>query len=164
MSKNDNLVVEGAKINFRNFAGKPGKFNAKGNRNFCIFLESEVGEKLAGDGWNIRWLAPKDENDAKIAYLQIAVAYNNFPPNIYLVTKKNKTLLNEESIELLDWAEIQYVDAVIRPYDWAFNGKEGRKAYVQSMYVVINEDEFADKYRNVPDSAQNSMMNNDEVV
>lgn len=164
MAQNDNLVIEGAKINFRNFAGKPGKFNAKGSRNFCIFLDQDVAENLVETGWNVRWLTPKDENDLMVPYIQVAVAYNNFPPKIYLVTKKNKTLLDETTIDLLDWAEIKCVDAIIRPYDWMVNGKQGRKAYVQSMYVVINEDEFADKYRDIPDSAQSTLLHKDEPV
>ena len=158
---NKNLVVENARIGFRNFSGKEGKFNPAGRRNFCLFLEKEMGEQLEQDGWNIRWLDPRDETEDKQAYLQVAVSYDNIPPKIVLVSSHGKTQLDEGSVNLLDWAEIQNVDLIIRPYNWNVNGKEGVKAYVKSMYVTIVEDNFENKYLDVPDSAINTMQNGD---
>lgn len=155
---NKNLVVENARIGFRNFSGKEGKFNPAGRRNFCVFLEREMGEQLEKDGWNIRWLEPRDETEDRQAYLQVAVSYDNIPPKIVLVTSHGKTQLDESSVNLLDWAEITNVDLIIRPYNWTVNGKEGVKAYVKSMYVTIAEDNFENKYLDVPDSAINTMQ------
>jgi hypothetical protein len=152
-----NIVIENAKIGFRNFSGKEGKFNAKGNRNFCVFLEDDIALTLEEQGWNIRWLNPKDDSDTRQAYLSVAVGFGNTPPKIYLVTSKGKTLLDEESVILLDWAEINNVDLTINPYNWVVSGKSGVKAYIKSMYVTIAEDAFESKYRDVPDSAANSM-------
>lgn len=154
---NKNLVIENAKIGFRNFSGKEGKFNPAGRRNFCVFLEKELGEQLEKDGWNIRWLEPRDINEDRQPYLQVAVSYDNIPPKIVLVSSHGKTQLDEASVNLLDWAEITNVDLIIRPYNWNVNGKEGVKAYVKSMYVTIAEDNFEDKYFDVPDSAINTM-------
>lgn len=155
---NKNLVVENARIGFRNFSGKEGKFNPAGRRNFCVFLEKEMGEQLENDGWNIRWLEPRDETEDRQAYLQVAVSYDNIPPKIVLVSSHGKTQLDESSVNLLDWAEITNVDLIIRPYNWTVNGKEGVKAYVKSMYVTIAEDNFENKYLDVPDSAINTMQ------
>ena len=158
---NKNIVIENARIGFRNFSGKEGKFNPAGRRNFCVFLESDLARTLEGDGWNVRWLQPRDEEEEDQAYLQVAVSYDNIPPKIILVSSKGKNQLDEESVNILDWAEIENVDIIIRPYNWDVNGKSGVKAYVKSMYVTLVEDEFEAKYMDVPDSAANILNNGD---
>lgn len=154
---NKNIVIENAKIAFRNFTGKEGKFNPAGRRNFCVFIDSDLGQTLEEDGWNVRWLDPKDEYSEKQAYLQVAVSFDNIPPKIILISSKGKSQLDEESVNLLDWAEIENVDLIIRPYNWSVTGKSGVKAYLKSMYVTLVEDEFESKYYDVPDSAIGSV-------
>ena len=156
---NKNIVIENARIGFRNFSGKEGKFNPAGRRNFCVFLDSDLARTLEGDGWNIRWLQPRDDEDEEQAYLQVAVSFDNIPPKMILVSSNGKSQLDEESISILDWAEIENVDLIIRPYNWDVNGKSGVKAYVKSMYVTLVEDEFEHKYMDVPDSAANTLAN-----
>jgi hypothetical protein len=152
---NKNIVIENAKIGFRNFSGEGGKFNPAGRRNFCVFLEDDLARVLEEDGWNVRWLEPKEKADERKPYLQVAVSYDNIPPKIVLISGKGKTTLNEGTINILDWAEIESVDLIIRPYNWEVSGKSGIKAYIKSMYVTIVEDEFESKYYDVPDSAAN---------
>ena len=144
-----NISVENARIIFRNFAGKESKFNARGKRNFCLVLDNDVAEDLKDIGWNIKYLSPRDPDDAPQAYLQVAVAFDNFPPKIWLIAGNKKTELNEETVAALDYAEFENVDIIVRPYVWEVNGKSGVKAYVKSMYVTIVENEFEKKYRNL---------------
>lgn len=150
MAKNiENIKIENARIVFRNLSGKPDKFNPQGGkRSFSVVIEDpKFANELKKEGWNIKQFNPSPDSDEEPAhFISVKVSYNNIPPHIYLCTSKNKTLLNEDTVGQLDYAEISNVDIVITPYQYEMSGRSGISAYVKTMYVTVVEDEFASKY------------------
>lgn len=143
------LEIENATIIFKNFSGAETQYNRKGNRNFHVIIDGEENaDRLMGEGWNIKKRPPRDGEGDPICTMQVTVRFDILPPQIYLVSERTgkKTLLDEESVELLDYADISNVDLIIRPRAWEVNGKEGIKAYLKTMYVTVREDRFAEKY------------------
>lgn len=137
-----NVTIRGARIIFRNFSGKQTKFNPPGRRNFCVVLDDETARKLEGDGWNVRYLQPREEGDSPTPYLQVTVSWTIRPPKIKLISSRGETGLSEDEVGMLDWEEITKVDLVLRPYNWEIGDKKGVKAYLKSMHVSIEEDEL----------------------
>lgn len=149
MAASDNTVImEGVRIIFRNFAGKEGQYNREGDRNFAVLLDEKTAEVMAADGWNIKMLKARDDDEesAPQPYLPVAVNFRGRPPRIVMITSHNRTNLDESQVETLDWVDILNVDLIVRPYEWTVNGKSGIKAYLQSMYITIQEDPLEAKY------------------
>lgn len=161
-NKDRSIMFEGARIMFRNFSGKEGKYNREGDRNFVLFLNREDATKLADAGWNIKQLTPRDDQEEPQAYVQVKVNFRGRPPRIMLITSKGKTPVGEDMAAILDWAEFESVDLIVNPYDWEVNGKTGTTAYLSSMYATLKEDELDRKYADVPDSGQDPSVREDE--
>jgi hypothetical protein len=140
------LLMEDARIIFRNFAGKEGKYNREGDRNFCVLLDQDLAERMERDGWNIKALRGREADDPEQPYIQVSVGFKNRPPKMVMVTSKGRTTLTEEECEIFDWVDIRSVDLIIRAYKWDVSGKTGIKAYLKTIVVIIEEDELDLKY------------------
>lgn len=159
MDKREPITIKNAQLFKTNFSGKEiPPYNPAGKRNFCVFIDDiKIAKEMEADGWNIRWLNPRNEGDQERAFLQIAINYGFRPPKIILETSKGRTRLEEEDINMLDWAEKEEVDLTINPKIWDDNGHQRIKAYLRTMRVRIYEDELEqeidDMYTNSPASA-----------
>lgn len=154
----ETLLINDAHILFRNFAGKEGKYNREGDRNFCVLLEDpEVTQQLVTDGWNVKYLRAREEDDVDQPYLQISVSYRKIPPSIAMISSRGKTILEESMIELLDLVEIEAADVNINPYEWAVNGSTGKKAYLKTLYLTIREDPLDLRYAHIPEIGSGRM-------
>lgn len=140
------FMVEDAQIIFRNFSGKEGKHNREGDKNFVVILDEKVAKTFLEDGWNVKYLASREEGDEDTPYIQVSVNFKNQPPKIVMITSTARTYLDEDSVAALDWADIRTADLIVNGYDWNVNGKTGTKAYLKSMFVTIEEDELERKY------------------
>lgn len=143
--------IDSAQLFKKNFAGGPDKFNPKGGkRTFLVFLEPSVAAEMLQDGWNVKYLQPREDDDPGTEpkpYLSVEVAYDKGkPPRIFMITGGNRTFLGEEEVELVDQMDISNVDLIINPYVYDVNGKQGVKAYLKTMFVTVEMDELDVKY------------------
>ena len=140
------FMIEDAEIIFRNFSGKEGQYNKAGERNFCVVLPNDIAAQMVEDGWNVRYLEAREEGDEAKPYIAISARFDIRPPRVVLITSTSRTQLDESSIEVLDWSDIKTADLIARGHDWYVNGKSGTKAYLQSLFVTIEEDALERKY------------------
>lgn len=152
----DKETLRDVRIIFRNLSGAETQYNRKGDRNFGLLLpDRETADRLASAGWNVKQLKPRinDEGEEQEGsfWIEVSAKYGDTrPPKVVLVTSYNRTPLNEDTVGMIDAAVIMKVDITIRPYQWAMNGKVGTKAYLQTMYVTIQEDELDRDYADTP--------------
>lgn len=146
----DNIIMENAQLlygSYRNFSGKEGPYNDEGERSFCVIIPEESVEKLVADGWNIRIRQPRNEEEEVLHYLQVKVRFGAMPPKVIMHTMRGiSTRLDENSIGELDHQQLRNIDLTIRPYCWTVRGEEGVTAYLKTMHVTIEEDEWESKY------------------
>lgn len=144
-----NVTLEDVRLVFRNFEGKAGQYNREGDRNFAALIDTDVAEKMMRNGWNIKWLQPREDDEEQLAqaYIKVKVHYGGGrPPRVVMITSRGRNDLGEDLIDTLDWVDIKNVDLIIRPYEWEVNGNTGVTAYLKTLYVTINEDELDLKY------------------
>lgn len=153
--------LEGKQIKFRNFAGRPTKFDREGGKKtFAIILSPEEADALSNDGWNVTVPIPKDDSFPIIPIINVKVNFtSNYPPEIYVITDEYKTKLTPENVGSLDYAEIEYVDAIISPHEFEKRDGSGwaANAYLKSLYVKIVKDELAEKYSNLIETTDNEI-------
>ena len=142
-----NIVIEDATIIYKNFSGEPDQFTREGDRNFSVILDDDTQiEALIRDGWNVKQKPSREEGDRPLTFIKVAVSYNGRPPKVVMVANDAKVPLNEENVAVLDNATISSADIAITPYQYMVGQKTGVKAYLKTLYAVVEPDEFEHKY------------------
>lgn len=140
-----NLFLENVKIGFRNFEGREGRYNAEGKRNFVIFLDNETAARLEEQGWNIHWPKPteNDTENEKNPFLKVHVNFNWKGLKIVMIVNGKPEFLDEDTVGVLDTAELENVDVSVSPYEY----EPGKiSASLASIYATVKTDEFMAKY------------------
>lgn len=133
-------------IIFRNFRGEEDKFNAKGHRVFTVIIRDEkMAKKFEEDGWRINW--KEDMDGDPVARLKVNVSYRFTAPKIVLISDGKKSLLDENDVSKLDGLDYENVDMVING-SWY---EDRMSAYLDEMYVTVEESIFAKKYADIPE-------------
>ena len=150
MSNVNNINIEGATIIWKNFSGERDRFNP-GKRGFSVVIDDAVmADELRQEGWNIKERPLQEGADPSEQEWTLPVKLNmNRYTQVWLIVGNHKTLLDENTVAQLDVVDIIDCDISIRPYEWEMSGRTGITAYVDSMYVTIRENKFAEKYADV---------------
>lgn len=152
----EDLKLENIRPMWRNFAGEKRLYNESGKRIFSIPLDEPLALELREIGWNIRDNSKKvkeDPNKELLYHLDVTVKMDGKrPPRIFMITKSQnrRTQLDEDTLVLLDYAEFDLVDVIIRPFNWDVQGKQGVAAYLKTGFFTIHEDDLEKKYSHVP--------------
>lgn len=142
------ITIRNAKIIYRNFSGRQNQYNPEGHRNFSVVIEDEdFAMSLLNEGWNVKPLRKLSDDSPQHYQLPVAVVYGKYPPTIRIITQSGGEVLDEETVNMLDWTDIIDCDMIIRPREYDIRGGHGVKAYVRSMNVRIHEDELASDYK-----------------
>ena len=147
MSDVNNINIEGAIVIWKNFSGERDKFNP-GKRGFSVVIDDAVmADELRQEGWNVKDRPLQEGADPSEQEWTLPVKLNmNRYTQVWLIVGNHKTLLDENTVAQLDVVDFVNCDISIRPYEWEMGGRTGITAYVDSMYVTIRENKFAEKY------------------
>lgn len=153
MPSKETLTIENARIIFRNFEGRVGKYNKSGIRTFSVIIDRESVDELRSAGWNVKMREGREDGDEPIYHLPVTVSYRYTPPEVHLISPRSRTMseLTEDDVKTLDWVVIENADLIINPHHWDVNGKQGIKAYLKKLYITRVEDDLDVKYANLFD-------------
>ena len=113
---NGNLLIRDAVImqgrnangNWSNFSGREKKVNPHGGkRTFNVVLPEDVAMELRSEGWNIKMMQPRDDQEDVLYFTEIVLNMEKkVEPDVYLCTewagKKKKTRLHGDDVGQLD--------------------------------------------------------------
>lgn len=141
----DPIVIEGARIKFKNFAGEQRQYNPAGQRNFVLLLPDELAQQLQTEGWNVKWKPGRHPEDPDEPQLAVKVKFKEPgdergpDPIAYLIQGRRKLALDGRTVGILDRLAPVNIDLIVRPYVWDINGNVGITAYLDEIYYTAVE-------------------------
>lgn len=134
------------RIYFKNFRGID-RFNPNNHKpTFAIFLEEEQAEQMKKEGWAVKYTKVSEdapEGAEPRPYIKVTIKFDGGRPSVVnMVIDGDRTVLDENSVKVLDAADISTMSIRIRPYVWDETGKHGAVAYLDKMNVYIEPDEL----------------------
>ena len=155
------VEIRDAQIIFRNFSGKPTRFQKEGGRrNFCVLLDDETAKMLEDSQWRVKYLKPREEGDAPQPYLQVKVNYTGFrPPTIDVIAGSKLQHITEDTVDMLDSVDITKCDMVLNPSWFEMpDGTCGYTAYLNELYVTIALSRLAEEYARLEEELEDKYV------
>jgi hypothetical protein len=153
------LKIEGTHILFKpNFKGEEEQYNREGDRYFNVAISSEDVDNLRAEGWNVKEWKGKEEDDETLYFIKVKVSFKFKPPRLVLITSRGRVPLDEETCEILDWQEYEFVDVILSASHYKINGRSGISAYLKTGMFVVMEDELEKKYAHLPEVGMDPIL------
>jgi hypothetical protein len=164
--ENKQLMIEDVKLLFRNFSGAERPYNSEGDRNFHVVLEPELAKKLEAEGWRVKQLKSREEDEEGDYHMKVIVNYKKGrPPRCVLITSNNRTELGSDEVGLLDAADIEKADVMINGW-WSDMAGGGYSGFLKTIFVWIREDalelKYADYFSTPTDGQVPSLVGTDD--
>lgn len=150
--RNNLVIVEGTKFIYEtNFSGDPkrDRFGNDQRKANLVIPDIEQARRLIDEGYNVKLTKPREGEEEGFVpryYVCIKINYDSpWPPKVYLVTEEgNATLMDGESVSVIDDMWVESVNVVLNPYE----GPNGKSLYVKSMEVFqkVDDDPISAKY------------------
>lgn len=137
----DAVIMQGKNINgqWSNFSGRQTKVNPQGGkRTFNVVLPEDVALELQNEGWNIKMIPSKNDDQADVLYFTEIVLNmeKKVEPDVYLCTewagRKKKTRLHGDDVGQLD--DIRFAQADVNIYPHVHSG--GVKGHCNQLVVI----------------------------
>ena len=147
----NNITIKDAKLIFKNFRALPDKFDKNGTCRFSILLDEDTAfsVEFIEQGLNVKPLRRRNEEDPQMYHIPVKVNFESRrPANVVMLNDINdkRTVLDKDSIGILDGSYIKRADCVLNLYRWDVNGKTGVTAYLQTLYATIELDPIEAMY------------------
>ena len=152
------IVIEDAKLLFRNFSGNPDRFSRgeKVRPNTNVTLSPQIAEKLRELGANVREpkADPEREGMDLDAFVKVQFNYSGrSEPRVTMLmgdpeetpaSRMPRQVLDKSTVGILDTAEIVSADLVVNTYQAP--GSDRTTLYADSMYVFVRPSPLDLKY------------------
>ena len=157
------LKIDSPELFMINFSGRPTDNNPQGHRQFSMVIPSEeMAEDMKADGWSVWYTKESDKYGGPKPCITVEMRFHHekdleyLNPKIYRCTRKKPegVLLTEDLVSDLDRDEIEDTILWINPSRWNVNGKTGIKAYVDSLWVKVEDSDPTTKFWGYPDEEE----------
>lgn len=145
-TKSRKIILEDVELIWKNFKGVKSEFNPEGKKVFSVVLSDEQASEVRSAGIPVLVQPPKNEEYEPRNILKVKIKYRDnvsesLNPRVIMIKEvsQNQTLLNADSVGVLDHLRILTADVAISPYNYEFGKTKGVNAYLDHMYVVVEE-------------------------
>lgn len=150
----DSIVIRNASVGNSNFTGiSRDPKDREGNRYIIVRLEPDVAEELIENGWNVKKTKPRSAEYESYPYIKVKINLDGYyyhglrkTSKVYMVTKNNRTLLDENTLKELEGCYFEKVD--LRINHIYYKSFDQWSIVLESGFFTIQPDELYDEYFN----------------